>query len=259
MIAILLAATALCAQTFDSATVKSAPGAQLFGPAGNPPAFNPGRISSAGTTLAALLQNAYNIKLDQISGPAWLTTAPYAIDARFPADATREDSRLMLQHLLTERFQLTLHHETKEFAVYDLVVAKGGPKLKPATSVTPADNDGFPVIPPGLKSWSATNHGIDYISYHGATMNDLATSMVVPVSIAVADKTFSTRVFDKTDLPDTFDFRLSFTASLVPADTVNAPDIFTAIQQQLGLKLVPARAHLDIIVIDHAEKTPTEN
>lgn len=122
--------------TFEVASVKpSAPvppsGRVYFGPPrGGPGTPDPGQITWTYATLRALLMTAYDVKGYQISGPAWLASERYDIAAKVPAGATQEQVDVMWQNLLLERFGLRLHHESKEFKVEELVVAKGGPKLK---------------------------------------------------------------------------------------------------------------------------------
>jgi uncharacterized protein (TIGR03435 family) len=111
-----------------------------------------------------LLLTAYNVRSYQISGPDWLAGERFDIYATVPAGATKEQLSLMLQHLLEERFRLAVHHETRPMTVYDLIVAKGGPKMRehvnvpaPPGGVEPAappappkfelDKDGFPALP----------------------------------------------------------------------------------------------------------------
>ena len=122
--------------TFEAASVKPAgpfvPG-EMGSMRGGPGSGDPGRITSARATLSDLLARAYDVWLDQISGPAWLndrSAYAYRIDATLPPKTTMEQFRLMLQNLLAERFHLRLHHETKTRPGYELVVASGGPKLK---------------------------------------------------------------------------------------------------------------------------------
>ena len=143
-----LAASAQTPQSpsFEVASVKSAapdgldgPMAVIKGPAeeqmrfrGGPGSNDPGRIDYVGVTLKMLLKRAYDVSADQIVGPDWLDTERYDIVAKLPTGTGREQLPLMLQELLAERFQISLHRETKTLAVYSLTVAKNGPKLQPA-------------------------------------------------------------------------------------------------------------------------------
>jgi uncharacterized protein (TIGR03435 family) len=107
----------------------------MMGFEGGPGSADPGRIRYRGVSLKILLARAYDLRPDQISGPGWLGSERYSIEATLPARTDAERLRLMLQKLLTERFQISLHRETKETLVYRLKIARGGPKLKPPEEV----------------------------------------------------------------------------------------------------------------------------
>ena len=97
---------------------------------GGPGTSNPGRYRATNMSISGLVMQAYNMKPYQVSGPAWLNTTRFEVNARVPADATIEQFRLMLQSFLAERFQMVTHRETKESQVFELVQAKGGHKMK---------------------------------------------------------------------------------------------------------------------------------
>ena len=144
--------------SFDAASLKPA-GPRVPGPGGGltggPGTADPGRISGGRVPLGLLLGVAYGVNNDQISGPDWLydfsDSHVFAITATMPSDTTKEQYQLMLQNLLKERFHLTLHHESRDFPGYDLVLSGGATKLKewdpksppPPTDVR-ADSNGFP-------------------------------------------------------------------------------------------------------------------
>jgi len=159
--------------TFDAASVK------LFGPdvpkvllfSGGPGSGDPGRLHLR-VNMSLLLGTAFGVSADQIKGPAWLrdfSAMPfYDIIATMPADTPKKQVEKMLQNLLIERFRLLFHHETGNFPGYELVVDKGGPKLKEATSDptptnaqqvvggAPIGAEGFPVVPgPRTSGWRA--------------------------------------------------------------------------------------------------------
>jgi uncharacterized protein (TIGR03435 family) len=120
--------------TFEVASVKPAEpqpmGMMSIMMRGGPGSADPGQITYSGVSLKNVLMNAYAVKGYQINGPKWLDSERFDIVAKIPKGATKEQFQLMLQNLLAERFKLTLHHETKEFPMYSLVVGKGGSKLK---------------------------------------------------------------------------------------------------------------------------------
>ena len=161
---------------FEAASVKpSAPSA--VGPngmvfartMGGPGTKDPGRIRYSSMSLKLILLTAYDAKDFQIAGPAWLETERFDIDATMPPATTHEQLRVMLQNLLSERFKLTFHRESKEVLTYALVLARNGPKMAepapvraaqntagqapPAGPVSPSevkrDREGFPIPPPG--------------------------------------------------------------------------------------------------------------
>ncbi|MGA3235734.1 MAG: TIGR03435 family protein [Bryobacteraceae bacterium] len=215
--------------TFDAASIKPADpehiGLQLYSP-------NPGSFRAMAADIKHLIAFSYNVRDVQISGgPRWADTELFDIEAKAPAPATTADLRLMLQSLLVDRFQLKLHREPKEQAVFDLVVARKGPKL------TPVDAAGLGI---GL--------GKTQLNGRGATMSGLA---------GVLSSRVGSQVIDKTGLAGFYNFTLAWT----PDDAATAetgPSIFTALQEQLGLKLEPAKGTVEILVIDSVER-PSRN
>jgi len=155
---------------FEVASAKAANGARLS-MGGGPGTADPERINYENANLKQLLMKAYGVAIDQIAGPAWIDSGKYTITAKIAPGTSQEKFQLMLQNLLTERFQLTLRHEKKDFTVYELTVAKGGPKLTPAAPPEPndagrtelqpgspidrtKDKEGCPVAHPGVRSGS---------------------------------------------------------------------------------------------------------
>ncbi len=213
-------------------------------------------------TLKALIREAYGIENDQILGaPTWLNTQSYDIEAKVDgADAAAlerlsEDQRkLMFQSFLGERFQLKVHRETKELSILALVVAKNGPKLREAK---PGDTypegikgpDGKPGGHAGMMMW-----GNGRLTGQGISI----ASMVPPLT-----QQLGRTVLDKTGLTGRYDVELRWTPddTSTPAtgpDSGTAgesptPSIFTALQEQLGLKLESRKAPVEVLVIDHVE------
>jgi uncharacterized protein (TIGR03435 family) len=194
-----------------------------------------------------LIMNAYRVDSSQISGGNWLRFGGdnYDIEAkaddqdpRFKAaDAAGPAAKQalrdsMLRSLLEDRFKLGVHRETKETSGYALVVAKGGPKLKEPTEARSGDGSISVVARGRLKGQKAP------LSMLAGQLTRLMGSSVV----------------DETGLEGGFDFNLEWTPEETPADLASAPSIFTAIQEQLGLKLEARKEPTEIIVIDHVEK-----
>ncbi len=166
-------------QTFEVASVKpSDPAGQGRGggPQGGPGTADPGRITRSRVTLQVLVREAYGVDFDQIQGPGWISEERYDVRATVPPGATKDDLKVMFQHLLEERFKLAVHHITKDYPVYELTIAKGGAKLKENTdpnlepvrlgdSMLPTDRNGFPQIPPGKSGMRSTyGNGLNHMT-----------------------------------------------------------------------------------------------
>ena len=234
--------------SFDVATVKpSDPNNQGkgFGVRGR-------NFSTRNTSLVDLIEFAYDVHAKQIVGaPDWVDKDKYDIAAVPDKDGTPsyEQWKGMLQKLLAERFKLTFHKEKRELSVYVLTVGKGGPKnITKSESTAPGFS--IPIHPaPGGIMMSMIN----------ATMTNFA---VFGLQSGVLDRP----VLDQTGLTDKFDFNVTWTPDdsqfgghmKVPPSDNPAPNLFTAIQEQLGLKLEAVKAPADVMVIDHVEK-PSEN
>jgi uncharacterized protein (TIGR03435 family) len=205
-------------------------------------------------SLRTLVLFAYDLRDVQLSGvPAWAEAAGLLADAELFQVMAKVSSnppppldefRKMLQPVLADRFKLQIHHVEKPLPVYNLVVAKGGPKL---SNLKPGD--------PGSKSnFTASGRGRFGIRL-------VATNMTIQQLVERQLESYAGRpVFDKTGLTAPYDFTLEFVAEQAPLgeEDPTVPRLLTAIQEQLGLKLEPATAPFDTIVIDHAER-PDEN
>ncbi len=281
--------------TFEVASVKpaappAADGRMFFGSRGGPGTPDPGQITWTNATLKTLLTIGYDVRPYQVNGPGWLDTERYDIIAKVPEGATKEQVNVMWQNLLKERFGMVVHHESKEFQVDELVVAKGGPKLKETTLDPNApppppptgppegplkrDKNGFPEMNgPGLMmliQMGATGGPVGHMVGRAQTLSQLVT--------ALGNQT-NRPVVDKTGLTGKYDFNLEYTPDMSrmpppppglagPGPAPGAPgaeasdpgsNLGAALQQQLGLRLAPGKAKLDVVVVDKAEKVPTEN
>jgi uncharacterized protein (TIGR03435 family) len=224
---LLLSVAALSAQNFEIASVKrSAPGS---GADVLPPQQDPARINYTGVTLKPVLALAYGVTPEQITGPKWLGDERFDIVATLPAGATPQQIPVMLQHLLTDRFGMTVHEDNKTTTFFALVPAKGGAKMKSVEK---------PEI-------SATvDLSSDNIQLKGYTLpafaRFLSTSMGHPV-------------VDETGLQGSYDITLY----LSMAD-IKTGKIRIAIQQ-LGLQFENRTGPVKSLVVDKANKVPTEN
>jgi len=200
-----------------------------------------GRLTTSNGTVRMLILLAYQVMPYQVSGgPAWINTDGYDIEAKAAnPNSTPEQFRKMVQTLLADRFQLKVHTETREMAIYALEIAKGGPKLRPSAS----DEQN-----PGVRNGRGETTGVR------ATMAMLATALTRPLQREVVDETglkgeYSFTVkFDpvETSMPDT------------PPELSGAGSIFTALQEQLGLHLKVTRGPVRILIIDTAAR-PSAN
>ena len=230
---------------------------------------SPGRLNRECQTVMDLIRAAYvtfaNGHVDLVSsipiegGPGWINSDRYTIDAK--ADGIPSEVMMsgpMLQALLEERFKLKVRRETKERLVYELTVAKGGPRLQPFTEggCVPFDFTKYPpeVLAPGQSRCGGRNvkKGLNRtIEERGMRLDDFCS-----VILGHLDRP----VVDKTGITGRFDFHLEYALDGVapPDEPSTAPSIFTAVQDQLGLKLVPPKGLSEFLVIDHVER-PSAN
>jgi uncharacterized protein (TIGR03435 family) len=260
--------------SFDVATVRlSSPTNQTIGF----PSLSAGRFTASNVTVESLIGFAYDIPWslnssrvlfnprspNLLGGPGWVSSDRYDIAAKgddslaegwnkLSPKQQKEELREMVKSLLADRFKLQMRHETREIPVYALVVAKSGSKLTPTTpEPVVAVDPNAPPAPYTYKSPWKLNVGL--IGGHGVTMSDLATMLWTEREIG------SRKVLDKTGLEGKYDFTLKWASEDQAASTDSSgPSIFTAIQEQLGLRLESTKAPLDVLVIDHIER-PSEN
>jgi uncharacterized protein (TIGR03435 family) len=232
---------------FEVATIKlSRPGDQ------RPPEIliQPGRLSTTNKTIMDLITYAYSLSPGQIvNGADWLDTK-YDLVGQSPAGAGQPNQRqwkVMLQKLLADRFSLSVHRDKKEVSIYALTVTKAGPKLAPSAG----DQNGPPTLAIRARGRFAARN---------ATMVDFAGELQ-----AWLDRP----VIDQSGISGRYDFALNWTPDDFQASRLSAfpapqqlngevPDLFTAAQEQLGLKLESTRGTVEVLVIDSIQK-PTEN
>jgi uncharacterized protein (TIGR03435 family) len=213
------------------------------------------RIDFPNTTLRSCIAFAYGVKEYQVSGPAWLGELKYDILAKAPAGTKRGQLPEMMRTLLGQRFQLQVHTETREFAVYPLEVGKNGPKLKESPAPAEGTPDGASF---GLSMSSA---GIGRLEARRATMTALANTLVRLLGRPVVDLTGLTGKYDfdlEYSREDGGAMRTAGAPGGSPLESEPGVSLFSSIQQ-LGLKLEGRKIPMPAIVVDRAEKTPTEN
>jgi uncharacterized protein (TIGR03435 family) len=234
-----VAGIALAQETasFEVASIKFHPGPITMSGGG----IHGVTLSDTALTLLNLIEDAYALRRDQISGgPSWIDSDHYDVIAKAEGEGTLAGERAMqmLRTLLTDRFQLKVHRETKETPVFELVVGKGGPKLKAS---------------------SADAKGRNFVSANSAGMHMEATNGTMEKLARQLSVTAGRPVIDKTSLAGYYAYTLDWLpANLTPQPDSDIPSIFTAVQEQLGLKLESAKAPVEMLIIDRAEK-PSEN
>jgi len=254
----------------------------------------PDGFQADGASLQMLIRQAFGLSDDRIlNEPDWTKSARFDISAKVaPEDAPKLEALNakqrsgMLLPVLTDRFGLKFHHETRELQVYALVVSKGGPKLKESAVKESGDSPGPPPTPPG---GGAPGGGASFgpggpgagprtmmrMSQQGMTLDARGATMA-SLSQLISQQIGAT-VVDKTGLTGKYDFTLSFMPDMAvgsgpmmrppgggpPPESAQTqepvgPSLFTAVQEQLGLKLEARKEPVDVIVIDHIEP-PTAN
>jgi uncharacterized protein (TIGR03435 family) len=241
-----------------------------------------GRFVATNVTLKLLIRNAYRLQDFQISGgPSWLSADHFDIVAKVdsgveqtpftPDQSAPSTVQLMIRALLADRFKLVVHTEKKDLPIYALVVARKDGRLGAelhkseidcgALAAAPGRSSQPPPTPGGLPQ-CGVRIGIGNMSVNGGTLAQLANSLAMFVGRTVVDKT---------ELTGAFDFNLTWTPDQMPnvqagppppnappPPPADAPSIYTALQEQLGLKLDSTRGPVEILVIDRADH-PTEN
>ncbi len=213
--------------------------------------FRGTEVITINTSLSDLISFAYGLHARQIANASeWMETDHYdvVIKADVPGQPNVDQFKILIQKVIDERFALKFHGDKKEQTVYAITVSKTGLKI--------TKNDGDPNGPPGLGF-----RGLGKMAVHNATLVQFAETMQSSV--------LNRPVVDQTGLAGKYDFTLDWTPDETqfaglgvkpppPSDKDTAPDLFTAIQQQTGLKLDSAKASVDVLVIDHVEK-PSAN
>jgi uncharacterized protein (TIGR03435 family) len=251
--------------TFDAASVKRLPPG-----APRPPndrshrnGRDHGRCTYRGFPLRALLATAYDLPFERVLGPGWIESEQYDIQAVIPPETPDDQIMLMLQNLLTERFQLKVRLENRPTAVYALLVAKGGPKLKPAEKRK--EPKGLPAINEPHGRMCPTPSGCEFLH---STMGMVATLLSLRVDRPVVDMT---------GLSGTYDLTLDWSADKpIPAIidpsadaaadhpriglgmSVDAPTILSSLKA-VGLRAEQRKAPLKFLIVDRAERMPIGN
>lgn len=252
--------------SFDVATVKRS---NPNDPRPTAIKFSQDSFSATNMTLKHLIAIAYHLTYgadNQVSGgPPWIDSEKFDIHAKedetvstqlntLSAKQQGNEYRVMIQALLVERFKLRVHHETKELPTYMLVVAKNGPKLKPAVL--------DPHLPANIPRSRINVMGNGFLEGHDSDVTLIVKTLSLQPEIG------GRTIVDKTGLNGKYDFTLKWAPDFatdapssqgeMPSSLDSRPTFFSAVQEQLGLKLVPAKNPIDVIVVDYLD-TPSEN
>jgi len=218
--------------TFEVTSVRLSPPDARFTSFSPPEAVT---YTAKNAGLAGLIEKGYGITDKQLVGqPSWFDSARYDVIAKPPGEKALDEGHLQqaLQQLLKERFHLAVHREMKQVQGYVLVVAKDAPKLQPSQG-------GFP---------GRTITGNNDSHSPNITLQEFSSFLSSLVGFPVVDET---------GIKGSFDIKLQYAQE---GDTDSSlPSVFTALQEQLGLKLVSRKVPLEMIVIDHVDRVPTEN
>jgi uncharacterized protein (TIGR03435 family) len=231
---------------------------------GGPGTADPERIEATGVTLKALISRAYGLQPYQITGPDWIGELRYDLVAKLTPGATADEARGMLRQLLAERFQLRVHTERQSLKVFELKQAKGGHKLTPPQPAADADSNNpatrlarasemMQQMQEKMKARAAAGAPVG-----GAfrSMRERQTTIAEFAGKITADA--GRPVLDRTQLDGQYSLALEWTpAGNFAQDVGDAPPLAEALEQQLGLKLEPATALMDVLIVDGVEKTPT--
>jgi uncharacterized protein (TIGR03435 family) len=240
--------TAGPAPTFDVASLKPAPppSGRISIDLGN---TSHGRVTLTNVTLSECLRFAFKIYTDaQIAGPEWIKDhrTLFNIVGQAPPDTPRDRLCLMTLNLLTERFGLALHHESRQLPYLALVVDKNGPKMHETKEDSVASSE-------------------------TVRAGRIAYRHVSPLALAVLLTRFAEQpIIDMTGLKGQYDIQLEWTPDTLnarnasnpaaePVDMAATPSLFTAVREQLGLRLEARKGPMDVVVVDHAGKVPIGN
>ena len=222
---------------FEVASVK--PIAPPIPSGGGPWIVTHGRFRAETGYVRGMIGWAYNVLAAQVKGgPDWIDREPYYVDARAgDPDAGPDQIRLMLRTLLTDRFKLIAHRDTQQGQIYTLTVGKNGPKLQDAKE--------------GRKN---------YINWTGPGQVTFTENTTLLGLINILSSLLGSPVLDETDLKGSYNFSLEFTdpRDPRPRQADSTPDLFAAIQEQLGLRLQATKGAVEVLVVDHMER-PSAN
>jgi uncharacterized protein (TIGR03435 family) len=225
---------------FDVASVKVSEIGRMGGEGSRRESIStePGSLTMRNVNMVSAIGWAYGVEQYEVSGPGWMRIERYDIVAKAAAPAPEDQLRLMLQTLLANRFQLALHREEKAMPTYILTVAKGGPKFHESTTEGQPE---FQAVP--------------------NRMSAVAQRFPVSQLVVMLQRILQAPVVDKTGLKGRYDISVNlaqYVSTPIQRDDV-ASVVVGAVQDLLGLKMEEKKAPVDMVIVDHAERVPTEN
>lgn len=223
------------AQEFEAASVKlHTPNVPIGAQEASGIDEGRGTIRITNLPLKVVIENAYGVRDYQFSGPEWLSGVRYDIEGKTPAGYTHQQLGPMLRALLAERFKLAVHHESKQVAGYALVAAKGGSKLRESE---------------GPRTYFTARPGL--ISGTQVKVRELVGALAGRLGRPVEDRT---------ELRGAYDVKLEWNSDEARGGGDDVlPSLFTALGEQLGLRLEAEKTTVDVVVVDRIEKTPIGN
>ena len=239
-----------------------------------------GRFIATNETVRGLLRFAFfafrPMEDSQIAGgPEWVTSDRFDIQAQASGPLSYDDMSIAVRAMLEDRFQLQAHRETRDLPVYNLVIAKDGAKMKAVTAPPPFNPAEAPPPPPPRPGASANFTPPPGMIFRGLN-NVIGSAIPIEQLVSVLSSFLGRLVIDRTDLKGYFDLKLEFAPQSTPGNRLGpgtaggqavgqpaasdpqGPSIFTAVQEQLGLRLESSRGPIEVIVIDSIQK-PSEN
>ena len=252
---------------FEVASVKPSSPKSVRGEGGGPGRKDPTRYRYQAATIEDIIVTAYHVDYFQVSSKTPIDRETFDVEANVPENAIRTEFRAMLRNLLEERFHLKAHVESRQFAAYELVVAKSGLKIKESGAPAAAEDsrrppdDGFPDLPPGKPGLISRNTIVNGFLLTRLRARQEPFSTLAEMLHTPGEE----QIVDKTGLTGKYDFTLEY-GNTMPgasregdAQTPIAASVFTALQQELGLQLIAKKLPFDVVVVESVDRVPAEN
>jgi len=238
---------------------------------GGPRGKDPGHVAWGQVVLRTLVAYAWRVKDFDVSGPRWIDNPYWTVTASYPPNTTEDQFREMVKNLLTDRFHLKAHAETKGVTGLELTVPPRGLKISPTTDsdfaivapgARPIDKDGFPLLRSDTAFATVTTDTDDAIrmTFRQVTMSFLAgrlNDVAVGRTAGLQARSGSAIFVDKTGLTDKFNFHLEVSGNADVGASITS--ISQAVEKQLGLRLHVTKTSVDRFVVDHVDPVPTPN